>query len=309
VISWRYHIVSIVAVVLAFGLGILAGSAAVDDVLVSEIQANYERALEERDEARREAALFERFADELRPTLRDGRLVGRDAVVVTMEGVERPAQRVLDELGAAGADVGATLSLTRRLAEPEPEDLEALQDILRTSASDPADVAHRAVEELADRLAVGVPIGQADLLARLLDEGFLTADRDLDQAALRGIGGVSRSIVVAAGSVVTDELPPPEALLLPLTERLVQLEAPVAVVAPTDDRFGLVAAVREDPQIPDCSVVTVDHIDTVIGGIALVLGLERFFLDPEPGVRPGGDYGVEADALVPGAEPPASCRE
>ena len=48
-ISWRYHIVSIVAVVLAFGLGILAGSAVVDDVFVSELTANYEKALEERD--------------------------------------------------------------------------------------------------------------------------------------------------------------------------------------------------------------------------------------------------------------------
>jgi hypothetical protein len=308
-ISWRYHIVSIVAVVLAFGLGILAGSVVVDDALVEEIRRNYERALEERDEARREAALLELFAEELRPTLRDGRLVGRDAVVVTMEGVERPAQRVLDELGAAGADVGATLSLTRRLAEPDADDVETLREILRTTASDPADVTQRAIEELADRLAVGVPTGQADLLARLLDEGFMTSDRDLDQAALRGIGGVSRSVVVAAGSAATDELPPPEALLLPLTERLVQLGAPVAVVAPTDDRYGLVAAVRDDPQVPDCSVVTVDHVDMLIGGIALVLGVDRYFLDPEPGVRPGGDYGVEADALVPGGEPPASCRE
>jgi hypothetical protein len=310
VISWRYHIVSIVAVVLAFGLGILAGSAVVDDVFVSEITANYEKALEERDEARRDAALLELFAVQLRPTLRDDRLLGREAVVLTMEGVERPTQRVVDELAAAGADVTSTLTLTRRLAEPTaPDDLEALQEILGTTATDPADVARRAAGELADRLAVGAPVGREDLLARLLDGGFVTADRDLDPATLRDVGGVTTSVVVAAGNTASDGSPAPEALLLPVTERLVQLEALVAVAGPVDDRYGLVDAVRDDPQVPDCSVVTVDDIDMVIGGIALVLGLERLVLDPDPGFRPGGDYGVRVEALVPGGEPPSSCRE
>ena len=116
-ISWRYHVVSIVAVVLAFGLGILAGTAVVNDAFVVELQQNTDRAQEERDAARAELARLERFAADLLPMLRDDRLLGRDAVVVTIEGLDRPAQLALDELGAAGADVLVSLRLTRRALE------------------------------------------------------------------------------------------------------------------------------------------------------------------------------------------------
>ena len=55
--------------------------------------------------------------------------------------------------------------------------------------------------------------------------------------------------------------------------------------------------------------MTVDDIDLVIGGITLTMAIDRFLDDPDPGVRPGGDYGIEGDSIVPGAsEPPESCR-
>lgn len=310
-ISWRYHVVSIVAVVLAFGLGILAGTAVVNDEFVRELQENYDRAQEERDAARAEVARLERFAAALLPTLRDDQLLGRDAVVVTIEGLDRPAQLALEELGDAGADVLAALRLTGRALEPSaPDDVDALQVALGTSSTDPVQLTESLAEALGVRLAVGPDGVEAeDLLAALLAEGFVTADRDLDQADLRAIGGASQSIVVAAGGLRRDDLPAPGAFVLPFTERLVQLGASVAVAGVTDDAYGTVATVRDDPEVPDCSVVTVDDLDLTIGGIALVMGLERLLIDPDPGFRPGGDYGVEADALVPGGEPPASCRE
>jgi hypothetical protein len=89
----------------------------------------------------------------------------------------------------------------------------------------------------------------------------------------------------------------------------VELDAPVAVVGETGGS-GLVTAVRERGDVPDCSLVTVDDVDLTIGGIALVMGLERLLDDPDPTFRSGGDYGIEAtaSAIVPGGEPPASCR-
>ena len=41
-ISWRYHVVSIVAVILAFGLGILAGTSVVGDRFATDLQLNYD---------------------------------------------------------------------------------------------------------------------------------------------------------------------------------------------------------------------------------------------------------------------------
>jgi Copper transport outer membrane protein, MctB len=310
VISWRYHVVSIVAVVLAFGLGILAGTSVVNDDFINDLQANYDRAQEQRDEAVALVALHEGFVEGLQPTLRDDVLIGEEAIVVTMEAVDRPARRAADELEAAGVDVLATLRLTRRLAEPGlPENVATIQAILGTTSSDPETLRRQVADELAVRLAAGPDTTEDDVLGALLAEGLVTADRDLDDSALQGIGGATQEIVLAAGGESPAGLPGPSTLLVPLVDRLVALDAAVAVAGPRADEYGLVGAVRDSGDIPDCSIVTVDDIDLPIGGIALVMGLQRLLDDPDPEFRPGGDYGIGTDAIVPGAaEVPASCR-
>ena len=307
-ISWRYHVISIVAVVLAFGLGVLAGTAVVNDEFVSQLRANTRRAQEQRDAAQAQAAQLDAFAEDLQPVLRDGILAGRSATVLTMEGVDEPARRTVSELTAAGVEVLATFDVTRRLADPDPDDVVALQKILSVSSNEPATLRDRAAEALAVRLAVGSDGGDDDVLAAMLDEGLVTTDRDLDRAALQAIGGVGQPLVLAAGGTPPQGLPDPSAMLLPITERLVSLQADVAVVGPSDDAYGLVAQVRDAGGIPDCSLVTIDDIDLTIGGIALAMGIDRLLDDPDPAFRSGGDYGVSADRAVPGGEPPASCR-
>ena len=118
-ISWRYHVVSIVAVVLAFGLGILAGSSVVGDELVKQLRRNTEEARRERDEALAMVEQYAAFAEGLQPTLRDGVLTGEEAIVVTMGGVDEPARATVEELTAAGVEVLATLELDPRLTDAE----------------------------------------------------------------------------------------------------------------------------------------------------------------------------------------------
>lgn len=310
-ISWRYHVVSIVAVVLAFGLGILAGTSVIGEGFAITLQKNYDEAIGQRDDALAQVALYERFAEAVQPTLRDGALIGEEAVVVTSEGVERPARQAAEALTASGVEVLATLQLTRRLAEPEIKDnATALQGILGLSESDPDVLSTGVAEALAERLAVGSITAQDDVLGALLAGGFVTTDRDLEAEALLGIGGGGQLVVVAAGGSRPTRSPAPEAILVPFTERLVRLDAPTVAVGPTEDGYGFVAAVRGANGIPDCSMVTVDDIDLGgIGGITLAMAIDRLRDDADPTVRPGGDYGIRGDSLVPGAaDPPDSCR-
>lgn len=309
-ISWRYHVVSLVAVVLAFGLGILAGTSVLDDRFVEELQQNNRETRQERDAAVELTDLYERFTVGLQPTLRNGVLVGEAAVVVTLEGVDRPAQRTVDELTAAGVDVLATLELARRLTEPDVgENTAVLADILGVSGSDPEVLRDGVADALAVRLAEGALSEDDDVLGALLAEGFVTADRDLEPEALLGIGGGGQLVVIAGGGSPPDGFPEPDALIVPFTERLVRLDVTTAAVGPTDDPYGLVSAIRDANGIPDCSMVTVDDIDLSFGGITLAMAIARFLEDPDPGVRPGGDYGIGGDSIVPGAsEPPESCR-
>jgi hypothetical protein len=310
VISWRYHVVSLVAVVLAFGLGILAGTSVLDDRFIQQLEQNNAQTRQERDAAVALANLYERFAAGMQPTLRDGVLVGEEAIVVTLDGVDAPAQRAVEELTAAGVDVLATLQLTRRLAEPETEEnAAALEGILGASGSDPEALRDGIVDALAVRLAVGALSEENDVLSELLAEGLVSTDRDLEPEALLGIGGGGQLVVIAGGGSPPDGFPRPEALLVPFAERLVRLDVTTAAVGPTEDAYGLVTAIRDANGIPDCSMVTVDDIELVIGGITLAMAIDRFLEDADPQVRPGGDFGVGGDSIVPGAdEPPESCR-
>jgi hypothetical protein len=313
VISWRYHVVSIVAVVLAFGLGILAGSSVVGDELVNQLRQNTEEARTERDEALAIVARYRGFASALQPTLRDGVLVGEEAVVVTMDGADAPAQQAVDELTAAGAEVLATLTLDRRLTDVTTEEnVDAMEDVLGLVGSDPDSLSGRMADALAVRLAVGPDEGEEDLLGALMAAGLMTADRDLDEEDLLDLGGTGQLVVVAAGGpALPSDVGDPEVLLVPFTERLVQLGSVTTGAGPADDTYGFVRSVREAPEILDCAMVTVDDVDLeVLGGITLVMGIDRFLEDPDPEFRPGGDYGVEDDAhsVLPGADPPESCR-
>ena len=310
-ISWRYHVVSIVAVVLAFGLGILAGSSVVGDELVEQLEANTEAARRERDAALATVERYRGFVEALQPTLRDGALVGEEAVVVTMDGADDPAQQTVDELTAAGVEVLATLTLDRRLTDPGTEEnVDAMEDVLGLVGSNPDSLPGRMADALAVRLAVGPEEGEEDLLGALMAAGLMTADRDLDEEALLDIGGAGQLVVVAAGGrPVPEDVGDPEDLLVPIAERLVQLGTATSGVGPVDDAYGFVRSVREEPEILDCAMVTVDDVDLeVLGGITLVMGIERFLDDPDPEFRPGGDYGLEGDSVLPGADPPESCR-
>jgi Copper transport outer membrane protein, MctB len=313
VISWRYHVVSLVAVVLAFGLGVLAGTLVVGDDLVNQLRRNTEEAQRDRDVAEELAERYVAFAQGLRPTLLDDTLLGEEAVVVAMDGVSGLAQRTVQELGDAGVEVLATLELTRALAEPEVEEnATVLETILDLPGGDAEDLRRGIAGALAIRLAAGVLLEEEDVLGQLLEEGFVTADRDLEPGALLGIGGPGQLVVVVAGGTAPAGFPAPEALLVPFAERLEGLDVPTTAVGPIEDPYGFVASIREAPDIPDCAMVTVDDLDLEgIGGITMVLGIDRLLADDDPVFRPGGDYGFGGDAMmvVPGAdEPPQSCR-
>jgi Copper transport outer membrane protein, MctB len=311
VISWRYHVVSLVAVVLAFGLGILAGTSVLDDRLVAQLKQNNATARRERDAAVALANAYERFVGGLQPTLRDDVLAAEEAIIVTMDGVDQPAPRVVDELTASGSDVLVTLELSRRLVQTDiPDNAAAVEDALGLVGTDPATLSGRVADALAGRLAEGPGGGKDDVLGSLLAAGLITADRDLDPEALVGIGGAGQLVVIAAGGAVANEAVSPDVFLVPLTERLVQLGVATSAVGPRDDAYGYVSAVREASGIPDCSMVTVDDIDLGgVGGMTLAMAIDRFLSDPDPTFRPGGDYGIRGDSIVPGAaDPPDSCR-
>lgn len=305
-ISFRYHIITIVAIFLAVGLGLLVGNTIVQPSLVDDLRRRTddlrtalaaERAAEEGLRAR--VAQLERAGDVLR-ALDAGGLVGVPVVVVTQQGVGSDLiAQTRAALSEARADTLAFLTVTDRMASVDDGVRQRLATILGASAdADVAALQRRAAAMLAERLAAGPPRRDAaapeDVLDRLLTDpdGFLTSP-GIKPADLERIGGRDQVVIVVAGGE-GDPVIQPNDFMIPLVEGLVADGARVAAGESAASTYGFVDDLRSDPSISDGAIVTVDDLDFPIGGAALVLGVERLLLDGA-----GGDYGIKDGAADP----------
>jgi hypothetical protein len=321
-ISFRYHLVTIVAVFLGIGLGVLVGTTVLDQGLVSNLNTRLDRLerstaviQKQRDAAQATSDELQRFIQEATPFLISDRLGGQPVVVVTYDGTDpAPRTEARDALTQAGAKVVAVLSVTDKMAAADEASRAQLATLLGESTSAPASPAPtettvdplvvQAAAALGDRLAAGrkqgdLPpkSGHADILAGLIDQGFVKSP--ILPADLPGIGGAGQVILVVTGG----STPPPvpiEEFMLPLVEQVGQHAATwLAVGENTESSVDpLVPTVRADSSLSTDTIVTVDDLDADFGGISLVLGLEALIQDGR-----GGSYGVESgtDGLIPQA--------
>lgn len=305
-ISFRYHLVTIVAIFLALGLGVLAGTTVVNQGLVNQLKQQTENANGEAEQARLQrdqlAAQLERtknFAEDVIPGLEQGRLTGTDVVLVTYDGMDGAAldeaQRALKESGATTVGV---LSLTNQMAAPDDATRQKLAKLLGMPATTPTGtMARAAASQLADRLAAGQR-GSDDPLFDLLDGGFLVSS-GIKNADLPNVGGGGQAVVVLAGGS-TDPPVPPESFMVPLVENLVKEKVPVAAGESGTSGYEFVTLLRSKGVADGQQMVTVDDVDEPTGGLALVLGLRDLLFSEQ-----GGNYGFKpgADGSYPAVAP------
>src|SRR6476620_7848838 len=118
-INFRFHLVSLVAVFLAMGLGILVGSTVIDQKIVNRLDReinsvrneNKTRKAESKELAK-ENADKEEFIALAAPYVADGRLDGQSVAIVAERGVGGGVVKKTETLlRGAGADVPAVLWL------------------------------------------------------------------------------------------------------------------------------------------------------------------------------------------------------
>ena len=301
-ISFRYHVVTIVAIFLALAIGLLGGAAFVQPALQEELQNQTDRLrsdLEERTrqigDLRDQMGALNRFADSVMPYLTSGTLTGTPVVLVTQTGVEdevlAQAQASLSE---AGARIVTTVSATDELVSDDPATQGQLALMLGAPTAPAEDLPGLAAEALAERLSNPQVIG-ADLLDELLSAGFLApvgagpSAADLDEIGVDG-----QVVVVLSGGRGDQPVLAPEAFAVPLVDRLAGLDEPVAAGESLLSDYAYVSIVRSNDSD---GTVTVDDLDQAMGGAALVLGVEDLLANGT-----GGAYGVKdgAEPLPPG---------
>jgi hypothetical protein len=305
-ISFRFHLVSLVAVFLALGLGILAGTTVLDQLIVAGLEEqarvlerDLEQVRQENVRVREELSLANEFNEMVVPYLVNGRLAGQDAVLITQEGTDDAAiNRVREGLEAAGADVMALLSVGTRMDLAEEADrMDLASAIGAEEATDPAELKLLTAGAVADRLSFGPE--EEDLLEQLIQAEFL-----LNQGPGLGEQGLSElsaaDVVVVVGGGSEQPALPPDRFLVPLVASLAGNgdEQAVAAAESLESTYEFVTLLRSDGETAD-QIVTQDNVDALLGEVGLVLALEDLMIFGE-----AGHYGAKdgASTLIPPAE-------
>jgi hypothetical protein len=329
-INFRFHIVSLTAVLLALGIGLVLGTTFLDDALeealkdqLSGLEASLDRARQRNDELQGQLDAFRDEADELEAQLGErlyrGQLEGDPVLVISTRGVDEEwVDAVNSSLSQADADLVGTWWLTDRLALDDDAEVEDLSTALEGSTDDPERLERSLARQMADVLfgaadapddvLVGDQAAPAEpaLLSRLREGGFV--EYDLPEGAE---GDVVRLPASGLRIVVVDgpgaQVPASQVLQPMLTEMTVEGPQPVVAVAPeelSDDEAEedpppvLVRIIRDDDTLAE-RLSTVDDVDRVSGRVSTVLATA----DATPGAPIIGHYGTGdgASRLIPPA--------
>ena len=295
-ISWRYHLVSIVAVFMALALGVLAGTAVVNQGLVKNLTNTTDRLNQENADYRAQIGHLSDYMNQASSVIESLRLNQVDVILIADDGADPAAlNQVRSALSVAGAHVVTTLVPLASLLSTDPADTKALADVIGApTQANPALLPAMTAEILAARLAQGPPPaarpGQQDVLANLLSGGFIdTREPGVKSAADIGIPG---AVIVVSGQT-EGAITAPSTFMVPLVKALSSQGVVVAAGEARPAPDGFVALVKKDgagvgPR------VTVDDLESELGGTALVVGLQRA-IDQ----RTGGDYGLGSGQLLP----------
>jgi len=303
VISFRYHLVTIVAVFLALGLGVVVGTTVIDQGLVDRLEAQTQDANANAARARERADQLEGALERERGLAEDyvarstaDRLIDDTFVILTDDTTDGPTlEKVVGDLEEAGGRIQAVVSTTPRLALDDRgarSDVAALLDLPTDSPRDRLQAT--AGQGLGERLARGVR-GQSDVLYDLLEAGFLAGGagpglRRTEGDSLPDVGGPGQNLIVVSGGG-PDPLLPPDRFLEPAVLEASVSGSQVAAVEPADAVLSLATSVRGSASQ---ELLTVDNVDETPGTLSLVLGLEDLI-----GAGQGGNYGFKQGADAP----------
>jgi hypothetical protein len=177
-INFRFHLVSLIAVFLALGLGILVGSSVVDRVIVDRLDHEITSVRNELKTANAQNSKLQQtqdFVNRVSSYAVDQRLTDVPVALVAERGVDSNAvKQTLTTLQNAGANVPGVIWLTDAWRLDTSKELRALGDAVGATGN-AASVRNNATRALERRLTTRASGRKAndDLLTKLSDAGFI----------------------------------------------------------------------------------------------------------------------------------------
>jgi len=288
VISFRYHIVSIVSIFLALAIGVALGGGPlkgeVDNTLVEQVQNDrkVKAGLQSEIAGLRSGINFtDSFAETVAPRLLAGSLEGRAVTVIVLAGAQQEAVTSVAELIVeAGGSVAGTLRVgedTLDVSNKQLVDELGSQLLDGTPGVDVADDAS-GYERLGALLAravgteqdsgVGVDAASSGILSGLGTAGLISPEEDLSR---RG----SLVVFIAGAGTGSSEERQGANTIVGAVVKAVDAETDGVVVAgpvASAREGGLVAAIRGDV-VAAREVSTVDSLGHTAGEVVSVMAL------------------------------------
>src|ERR1700730_14628256 len=159
-INFRFHLVSLIAVFLALGLGILVGSSVVDRAIVDNLEREINNVKNDSKQAKADLKVRDDTLSKLDEYVKkssayavDQRLIDVPVAIVAERGVDAGITKAtLTMLQAAGADVSGVFWLTGKWRLDNADDLAKLQNAAHVAGNN-ATARAGALQLLARRLA------------------------------------------------------------------------------------------------------------------------------------------------------------
>ena len=310
-INFRYHLASLIAVFLALGLGIVAGSTFVSPETVRALNNslrridNSNRDLQTQNDAlaRTNRDLL-RYAEASRNLLVLGKLAGKPVVLVSFDTTPgSETSQMATTLVAAGARLEGTLSLSSNLALADDASRGQAATVVGGGASGAEALQAALVRQVSDALSGKTP----GVLQRLIDAGLasqapgVAGDAQQPPATIATPG--TAVVFLAPTQPPAGAKPAPDlakTIILPVIRALSAAQAPVAVGEGGSSPLPLLAQIRQDSSL---RVVTVDTVDQPMGQAAVVLGLAQALTANAWGAS-GSGPGASAPLPTPPAPAP-----
>lgn len=288
-IDFRYHLISLIGVILALALGILAGSGFLGGPILENLQGDVRDLRSTNDELRREnSALsdrleedeaFARLADQY---LTEGLLDERNIVLFQLAGSDGGLiDGIKRALTAAGAEIETEITIADKFALTSQPSRDELALAIGSVASGAQELLDEASTLLGERIAAAAaersssesPSSPAEERARELTAA-------LERAEFIGVAPGNADVLVptdASFVIVGGSAERPgfdtATFALNLGTGLAELGGPVIAVESQTSTWGIVDLVRSSVEAR-AVMSSVDNGNTTIGRIAFVLGLD-----------------------------------
>lgn len=309
-ISLRYHIVSISAVLLALALGVVLGSTALSDSLLSglsnqkdQLGAQVSDLQAQRNNLNAQLANADRFATAVGPMTVRNLLSPHTVVLISTANASQTTTDALKGLlAAAGATVTGQLQITDAFTDPNRAD--QLRDLVTQMipagaqlpvASDAGTLAGGLIGDLVllnknSNAPQATPTERSAALAGLASAGFIGAGATIEPAQL--------ALVITGGPQPGTNAADRAATLARFATQIEHAGAGAVLAGSTGSANGAgpLAVVRADNSA-DSILSTVDDIDTAAGRTITILALHEQLSNK------AGSYGTAGNAKAPAPTP------